>query len=99
MLVLRNLGIPALGFTTKSNTIARLHAKDEYHNVETFMKGIDIYTELIKNLGNLLPEGYYQNLDEAENIWFIVVILIYVNVNCKRPRIIYYFIKINYNFI
>ncbi|KAJ8721439.1 hypothetical protein PYW07_002214 [Mythimna separata] len=53
VLVLRNLGIPALGFTTKSNTIARLHAKDEYQNVETFMKGIDVYTEIIKNIGNL----------------------------------------------
>uniref|UniRef100_A0A2A4K8E3 N-acyl-aliphatic-L-amino acid amidohydrolase n=1 Tax=Heliothis virescens TaxID=7102 RepID=A0A2A4K8E3_HELVI len=56
MLVLRNLGIPAFGFTTKSNTIARLHAKDEYQNVETFLRGIDIYTELVKNLGNIKSE-------------------------------------------
>ncbi|XP_063893645.1 aminoacylase-1 [Helicoverpa armigera] len=57
MLVLRNLGIPAFGFTTKSNTIARLHGKDEYQNVETFLRGIDIYTELVKNLGNLNNEN------------------------------------------
>ncbi|KAJ8721440.1 hypothetical protein PYW07_002215 [Mythimna separata] len=53
MLVLRNMGIPAIGFTTKINTISRLHAKDEYQNVKTFLKGIDVYTELIKNLGNI----------------------------------------------
>ncbi|KAJ8730729.1 hypothetical protein PYW08_002142 [Mythimna loreyi] len=52
MLVLRNIGIPAIGFSTKINTTSRLHAKDEYQNVETFLRGIDIYTELIKNLGN-----------------------------------------------
>ena len=57
MLVLRNLGIPAIGFCTKINTTPRLHAKDEYQNVETFLKGIDIYTELIKNLGNAPPEA------------------------------------------
>ncbi|CAH0702372.1 unnamed protein product [Spodoptera exigua] len=51
---LRNLGIPALGFTAKSNTISRIHAKNEYINVETFLRGIEIYTELIKNLGNLI---------------------------------------------
>lgn len=68
MLVLRNLGIPAFGFTTKAKTISRIHGKDEYHNVETFMKGIDIYTEVIKNLGNLhsvssqiSEEGYDNN--------------------------------------
>ncbi|KAJ8730728.1 hypothetical protein PYW08_002141 [Mythimna loreyi] len=55
MISLRNRGIPALGFTTKANTIGRLHAKDEYQNVETFMKGIDVYTQVIKNLGNLQP--------------------------------------------
>ncbi|XP_022814277.1 aminoacylase-1-like isoform X2 [Spodoptera litura] len=53
IMVLRNLGIPALGFTTKSNTISRIHAKDEYINVETFLRGIEIYTELVKKLGNL----------------------------------------------
>ncbi|CAB3223406.1 unnamed protein product [Arctia plantaginis] len=55
MLVVRNLGIPAIGFSPRRRTIPRLHGKDEYQNVLTFLKGIEIYTELIKNLANL-PE-------------------------------------------
>ncbi|XP_022814274.1 aminoacylase-1-like isoform X4 [Spodoptera litura] len=50
---LRNKGIPTLGFATKTKTIPRLHAKDEYQNVETFLRGIDIYTEVLKGLANV----------------------------------------------
>ncbi|XP_075974107.1 uncharacterized protein LOC142975254 [Anticarsia gemmatalis] len=57
MLVVRNLGIPAIGFATKTRTISRIHGKDEYQNVETFLKGIDIYTEVIKNLANVPCEA------------------------------------------
>lgn len=58
MLVIRNLGIPAIGFAPRRRTIPRLHAKDEYQNVQTFLKGIEIYTELIKNFANV-PEQKY----------------------------------------
>ncbi|CAH1646602.1 unnamed protein product [Spodoptera littoralis] len=50
---IRNKGIPTIGFATKTKTIPRLHAKDEYQNVETFLRGIDIYTEVLKGLANV----------------------------------------------
>ncbi|KAH9634482.1 hypothetical protein HF086_005475 [Spodoptera exigua] len=50
---IRNKGIPTIGFATKTRTIHRLHAKDEYQNVETFLRGIDIYTEVLKDLANV----------------------------------------------
>ncbi|KAG6459222.1 hypothetical protein O3G_MSEX011263 [Manduca sexta] len=53
MLVLRNRGVPAVGFSTKVHTESRIHSKNEYLNVETFLRGIDIYLEVIKSLGNL----------------------------------------------
>ncbi|XP_059046311.1 aminoacylase-1-like [Achroia grisella] len=53
MLILRNKGIPAIGFAPKSHTISRIHAADEYLNVATFLRGIDVYVAILQKLGNL----------------------------------------------
>ncbi|KAJ0175489.1 hypothetical protein K1T71_008648 [Dendrolimus kikuchii] len=57
ILPLRNMGIPAIGFSAKTATASRYHNKDEYLNVKTFIKGIDVYYEVIKaiaNVGNII---------------------------------------------
>lgn len=51
---LRNIGIPSIGFSPKTFTNSRIHGKDEYLNIETFLDGIDIYYEIIKNVANVL---------------------------------------------
>ncbi|RVE55108.1 hypothetical protein evm_000006 [Chilo suppressalis] len=52
-LFVRNYGIPAFGFAPLFNTVQRIHNTNEYINVHVFMRGIEVYEVLIKNLGNL----------------------------------------------
>ncbi|XP_031625422.1 aminoacylase-1-like isoform X2 [Contarinia nasturtii] len=47
------LKISAIGFSPLINTIPKLHDHNEYINVETFLKGIQIYKKIIYNLGNV----------------------------------------------
>lgn len=49
---IRELGIPALGFSPMANTPVLLHDNDEYLAVDTFLKGIEIYKKIIPKLGN-----------------------------------------------
>jgi len=49
---LRELGIPAFGFSPMRNTEILLHEHDEYITIETFLEGINIYVSLIQELGN-----------------------------------------------
>ncbi|XP_055855884.1 aminoacylase-1-like [Episyrphus balteatus] len=49
---LRELGIPALGFSPMQFTIPTLHAHDEYLKAETYLNGIEIYKKLVPRLAN-----------------------------------------------
>ncbi|XP_050346742.1 aminoacylase-1-like isoform X2 [Nymphalis io] len=53
MVLVRSKAIPALGFTTKTNMIPKLHDVNEYIDLSQFLKGIDIYESILKKLGNL----------------------------------------------
>ncbi|XP_051172077.1 aminoacylase-1A-like [Leptopilina boulardi] len=49
---LRELGIPALGFSTMINTPILLHASNEYLNKDIFLNGIGIYMKIISAIAN-----------------------------------------------
>jgi len=48
---LRALGIRALGFSPMRNTEMMLHEIDEYIPEETFLEGIEVYVNIIRELG------------------------------------------------
>jgi len=50
---LREVGIPAIGFSPMPNTPTLLHDHDEFLNETIFLKGIDIFTDIIQNVGNV----------------------------------------------
>ncbi|KAK9892863.1 hypothetical protein WA026_022544 [Henosepilachna vigintioctopunctata] len=50
---LREIGIPAIGFSPINNTPVLLHDNDEYIGVKTFLKGIEIYCKIISKIANL----------------------------------------------
>jgi len=50
---IRQIGIPALGFSPINNTPILLHDHDEFLNEKTFLDGIDIYYNIIKSLASL----------------------------------------------
>ncbi|XP_059046467.1 aminoacylase-1-like [Achroia grisella] len=49
----RLAGVPAFGISPMANTPMLLHAVDEYIPAETFLRGIDIYEQIITNLANI----------------------------------------------
>ncbi|XP_055855611.1 aminoacylase-1B-like [Episyrphus balteatus] len=49
---IRNIGIPALGFSPMNLTTITLHANDEYLKAETYLKGIEIYKKIVQKLAN-----------------------------------------------
>lgn len=49
---IRAVGIPAIGFSPMNRTKVLLHDHDEHLNVKVFLRGIDIYKRIIKNLAN-----------------------------------------------
>lgn len=61
MVYVRGKGIPALGFSTRTNMVAKLHENDEYIALDTFIKGIDVYVNLIKSLADV-PEQWFGEL-------------------------------------
>ncbi|XP_023247640.1 aminoacylase-1-like [Copidosoma floridanum] len=50
---IRDLGIPALGFSPMNNTKILLHDHDEHLNKDVFIRGIQIYEEIIKAISNV----------------------------------------------
>ncbi|GAM17084.1 hypothetical protein SAMD00019534_002590 [Acytostelium subglobosum LB1] len=50
---IRNLGIPAFGFSPINNTPILLHDHNEFLNEKTYLRGIDIYEGIIPNLANM----------------------------------------------
>lgn len=49
---LRGIGIPTIGFSPINNTPILLHDHDEYLNEQVFLKGIEIYEDLIAALAS-----------------------------------------------
>lgn len=50
---IRQVGIPALGFSPMNNTPVLLHDHDEFIKAETYLQGIEIYKKIIENLANV----------------------------------------------
>ncbi|EGC38242.1 hypothetical protein DICPUDRAFT_53427 [Dictyostelium purpureum] len=50
---IRNLGIPAFGFSPINNTPILLHDHNEFLNEKVFIRGIDIFMGIIPNLVNM----------------------------------------------
>ena len=50
---LRELGIPAIGFSPMNNTPILLHDHNEFLNENVFLDGIDIFTDIIENVANV----------------------------------------------
>jgi len=50
---LRKIGIPVLGFSPMNHTPVLLHDNNEFLNEDIFLKGIDIYYEIIQTLANV----------------------------------------------
>eukprot|EP01112_Ceratiomyxa_fruticulosa_P009736 TRINITY_DN2551_c0_g1_i2.p1 TRINITY_DN2551_c0_g1~~TRINITY_DN2551_c0_g1_i2.p1 ORF type:complete len:426 (+),score=98.35 TRINITY_DN2551_c0_g1_i2:60-1280(+) len=52
---LRNIGIPAFGFSPINNTPILLHDHNEFLNEKVFVRGIEIYSHIITALANVAP--------------------------------------------
>ncbi|KAK5575943.1 hypothetical protein RB653_007078 [Dictyostelium firmibasis] len=50
---IRNLGIPAFGFSPINNTPILLHDHNEFLNEKVYLKGIEIFMGIIPNLANM----------------------------------------------
>lgn len=50
---IRELNIPALGFSPINNTPVLLHDHNEYLNRDVFLRGIEIYCKLIPAIANV----------------------------------------------
>lgn len=48
------LNIPAIGFMPIRKTRVKAHDHDEYVNADIYLNGINIYEEIIENLGNVM---------------------------------------------
>ena len=49
------VGLPALGFSPINKTPVLAHDHDEFLNEDVFLKGIDIYCQIIPAIGNVAP--------------------------------------------
>jgi aminoacylase len=52
-MVILKIGIPGFGFTPFNNTPILLHDHNEFINVKTFLKGLDIMYKLVVDLANM----------------------------------------------
>ncbi|EDW82934.1 uncharacterized protein Dwil_GK22579 [Drosophila willistoni] len=50
---IRQVGIPALGFSPMNYTPVLLHDHDEYLQADIYLKGVEIYTKIISNVANV----------------------------------------------
>jgi aminoacylase len=50
---LREVGIPAIGFSPMPHTPTLLHDHNEFLNEATFLRGIDVFVDLIANLADV----------------------------------------------
>ena len=49
------VGLPALGFSPMNKTPLLVHDHDEFLNEDVFLKGINIYCQIIPAIGNVAP--------------------------------------------
>lgn len=49
---IRQVGIPALGFSPMNKTPVLLHDHDEFIQADVYLRGIEIYEKIITNLAN-----------------------------------------------
>ncbi|XP_013175427.1 PREDICTED: aminoacylase-1B-like [Papilio xuthus] len=54
MVSIRNRGFPAIGLAYLPRTELLFHDRDEYVQVKTFLKGIQVYTHILQKVCNLL---------------------------------------------
>lgn len=47
------VGVPVIGFSPMNNTPVLLHANDEFLNKDIFLRGIQIYEQIIPAVANL----------------------------------------------
>ena len=52
MVIITQLGIPALGFSPMNHTPILLHDHNEFLNEKIFLRGVEIYSELIPALAS-----------------------------------------------
>ncbi|KAL3268280.1 hypothetical protein HHI36_007401 [Cryptolaemus montrouzieri] len=50
---LRDIGIPAIGFSPINNTPVLLHDNDEFIGIDTFLRGIEIYCTIISKIADM----------------------------------------------
>ncbi|XP_017144301.2 aminoacylase-1 [Drosophila miranda] len=50
---LRQVGIPALGFSPMNNTPVLLHDHDEFLQADTYLRGVQIYQKIISSIANV----------------------------------------------
>ena len=50
---LRNVGIPSYGFSPMPNTPVLLHDHNEFLNENIFLKGIDIFVDIIDEMASV----------------------------------------------
>lgn len=50
---IRQVGIPAIGFSPMNNTPVLLHDHDEFLKADTYLNGIEIYKTLIPKVANV----------------------------------------------
>lgn len=50
---MRQLGIPAFGFSPMNNTPVLLHDHDEFLNENVFLRGVDIYETILEKIVNV----------------------------------------------
>ena len=63
---LRELGIPAFGFSPMPFTPVLLHDHDEFLNARVFLDGIEKFIGLIEGLANVNAEGDNENVGSKE---------------------------------
>lgn len=56
----RAVGVPSYGLSPFTNTIPRLHGRNEYMNADTFLAGIKIYASIIYKLANVPSQRHQQ---------------------------------------
>ena len=47
------MGIPAIGFSPMNNTPILLHDHDEFLNETVFLRGIDIFVDIVANIADV----------------------------------------------
>jgi aminoacylase len=50
---IRQLGIPAFGFSPMNDTPVLLHDHDEYLNEAVYLRGVDIYEAILERIFNV----------------------------------------------